>query len=199
MEVSRRPKRVGSELPITTPPAHPPWKSAIAAVKSHAANCLLKPVSLQEITTAVADALQKRADKLRRDHLIKVIDQTVGALHGIESLDELSPPQEQKRFLSVGPITLDRDKRLAIIGANRRTVELTENESAILACLMERSDRVVSSHDLARTALGYKLDEVEAQNLVRPHIFRLRRKIEDDPTRPHLIRTVRGRGYLLAF
>ena len=51
---------------------------------------------------------------------------------------------------------------------------------------------------LVHAAMGYAMDEQEAQNQVRLYIFRLRRKLEADPTRPHLIRTVRGRGYFLS-
>jgi DNA-binding response OmpR family regulator len=62
---------------------------------------------------------------------------------------------------------------------------------------MERPDQVISSRELARAALGYDVTEQEARNIVRPHIFRLRRKLEADPKEPRLVRTVRGRGYFL--
>ncbi len=39
---------------------------------------------------------------------------------------------------------------------------------------------------------------MEAAELVKPHIYHLRQKIEPDPTNNRYILTVRGKGYLLA-
>jgi two-component system alkaline phosphatase synthesis response regulator PhoP len=75
-------------------------------------------------------------------------------------------------------------------------VELTANEAALLAYLMQHSETVFSCRGLARNVLGYDVDEREAQDIVRPHISRLRGKIELDPAHPRLIRTIRGEGYL---
>jgi DNA-binding response OmpR family regulator len=38
---------------------------------------------------------------------------------------------------------------------------------------------------------------VEAAELIKPHIYHLRQKLEPDPTQAHYILTVRGTGYLL--
>jgi DNA-binding response OmpR family regulator len=40
-----------------------------------------------------------------------------------------------------------------------------------------------------------QIDEDEARTVMRPHIVRLRRKIEPDPQRPIYILSVRGIGY----
>ena len=75
---------------------------------------------------------------------------------------------------------------------------MTASEENILALLMARPGDVLSSRRIAREALNYDLNENEAKSIVHPHIVRLRRKIEQDAKRPAFIRTVRGRGYLLA-
>lgn len=195
VEVMQRARQERPDLLIIVLTGHATLESAIAAVKSHAIDYLLKPASLQDVAAAVATALQQRAKALRRQHLLEVMDQTLDALRESEAPEPRLPTLE--RFLSAGPVTLDCEKRLAVIGDTpSRSAELTENELSILTYLMARPDQVVSSHELARAALGYGVTEHEARNIVRPHIFRLRRKLEADPKEPRLIRTVRGRGYL---
>lgn len=73
---------------------------------------------------------------------------------------------------------------------------MTEGEAAILRIFIETPRQVLACRDLARLAWEYDLEEIEAQTLIRPYIFRLRQKIESDPNQPNRIRTVRGRGYL---
>jgi DNA-binding response OmpR family regulator len=63
---------------------------------------------------------------------------------------------------------------------------------------MDQADEVLSCEELAHAAIGYEPDPDEAKSLVRPYIFRLRKKIEDGSGKPSLIRTVRGRGYFLS-
>ena len=83
-------------------------------------------------------------------------------------------------------------------GAGQRRAALTSSEVRLLALLMERPGRVLSCRDLAREALGYNVVEAEAVEIVRPHISRLRQKLEPDPLQRRLIRTVRGQGYLFS-
>ena len=81
-------------------------------------------------------------------------------------------------------------------GVDDFSVKLTGAESALLACLMQRPGVAVPCQQLAWEALGYRVDDEEASSIVRPHISRLRRKIESDSSQPRLIRTVPGKRYL---
>lgn len=106
----------------------------------------------------------------------------------------------QAAGLRAGILDLDRETNVALVagpGGERRAA-LTPSEARVLALLMERPGHVWSCRDLARLALGYDVVDAEAVELVRPHISRLRQKLEPDPLQPHPIRTVRGRGYLLS-
>lgn len=199
MEVMRRARQARPDLLIIVLTGHATLESAIAAVKSHAIDYLLKPVGLKDVAAAVAKALQQRAEVLRRQHLLDVMDQALDALRDVTTPGGPSPMPPLERLLQAGPITLDREKRHAVIsGPPAQTVELTENEAAILAYLMEHPDQVTSCQELAGSALSYAVTEQEARSIVRPHIFRLRQKLETEPDEPRLIRTVRGRGYLFA-
>jgi two-component system phosphate regulon response regulator OmpR len=111
-------------------------------------------------------------------------------------------PLAAERFLRRGDVTLDREKNLVFLSSGRkgerRTVDLTASETALLARLMRQPTRVLSCRALARDALNYDVFEREAQEIVRPHISRLRQKIESDPAEPRLIHTVRGKGYMFS-
>jgi DNA-binding response OmpR family regulator len=41
------------------------------------------------------------------------------------------------------------------------------------------------------------MDERDARVFLRSHVHRLRQKVEQDPSNPHYIRTVRGSGYAI--
>ena len=141
-------------------------------------------------------------DVLRRQHLIRVMAEALEALRAEEEQDEVSAPGRLERFLQYGPISLDREKRLAVVsgigGAASLDAELTEHEVALLAYLMQHPETVFSSRELAQGALAYDVSESEAQDIIRPHISRLRKKIEPNPAQPSLILTIRGKGYLLS-
>jgi DNA-binding response OmpR family regulator len=200
VEVMKRAVEMQPDLLVIILTAHATLESAIAAVRVAAVDYLLKPCRIQEIEDAIARALQGRQARLRRQHLIRVIEEALEALKAEEKRSAVETTARSERFVRCGGLTLDRDKRLAVLAQPEEgdciNGELTANEAALLAYLMQHPGVVLTCSDLGRGALGYDVGETEAQSIVRPHISRLRRKIEQDPTRPRLIRTVRGRGYL---
>ena len=72
-----------------------------------------------------------------------------------------------------------------------KVVKLTTSERDILRLLVKASGKAVSRDDLAG---GESLD---ATRKVDVQINRLRQKIEDDPSVPRYLQTVRGQGYAL--
>lgn len=68
-------------------------------------------------------------------------------------------------------------------------------EQALLAYLTERSGRIVEKQELLRDVWGYHPDS--RSRTVYTTIERIRRKIEEDPSDPRLLLTIRGRGYQL--
>jgi two-component system OmpR family response regulator len=75
-------------------------------------------------------------------------------------------------------------------------VELTAGEFNLLLAFTERPNRIVSRDELFD--IVYKREAGPYDRSIDVQIGRLRRKIEIDPKRPALIKTVRGLGYLLA-
>lgn len=202
VEVMQRACQMCPDLSIIVLTGHATLESAISAVRSRAADYLLKPASVHDVAAAIASALQRRTEKLHRQHLFHVMDQALGEMREVEALGERPPMPSLGRFLRAGPVTLYREKRLVVVAqagdAGGFSAELTVSEDALLAYLMQRPGAVLSCRELARSALGYEIEAREARNIIRPHICRLRRKIEPDPAQPYLIRTVPGRGYAFA-
>lgn len=82
---------------------------------------------------------------------------------------------------------------------NSRKIELTADQCSILLYMVCHPYRALSNSEIARAALGYEhLDEIQSRSIVRPHILRLRRKLEADSSQPSSLRTIRGAGYLFS-
>ena len=77
-----------------------------------------------------------------------------------------------------------------------RIVELPPKEFELLAVLVESAGRVLTRGQLIREVWGS--DYVGDTKTLDVHVRRLRGRIEDDPTNPSRIQTVRGVGYRFA-
>ncbi len=95
--------------------------------------------------------------------------------------------------LKVGNVTVDFTRLRASKG-NRELV-LTDREFEILRYLTERAGTIVSRDELLHLVWGY--DQAPLTRTVDNFIFRLGKKIEDDPHHPKYIRTAYGDGYRL--
>jgi len=80
--------------------------------------------------------------------------------------------------------------------ADGTLVALTAGEFDLLAALAERPGRVLSRDQLLDLTRGREAQPFDRS--VDVQLSRLRRKLEDDPKEPALIKTVRGGGYLFA-
>ncbi len=206
MEVMRVARQIQADLILLVLTGHATLQSAITAVKAGASDYLLKPISTRKIIAAIRAALQKQQAHARRQQLIQTALQALQAAESIAPTVDFSAPLSpatvtapSERFRQVGPLILDRVKRLVTFENDlTRVIALTEGEAQILECLMDAAEQPLACHQIARRVWNYDISEIEAESLVRPYIFRLRQKIERNPQKPALIQTVRGRGYLLA-
>ncbi len=78
-----------------------------------------------------------------------------------------------------------------------RPIPFTPTEFRILSCLARAPGLVVSGRDLAEEALDLQLPEQEAMDLLKVHVYRLRRKLGQGGADPWALRNVRGFGYML--
>lgn len=87
------------------------------------------------------------------------------------------------------------DFRHSKVTRHDAVVAMTGREFDLLRCLAERPGKTVTRVELLRIVWGYS--DMPLTRLVDNAIVRLRRKLERDPHKPRLIRTVYGDGYSL--
>jgi len=76
-------------------------------------------------------------------------------------------------------------------------VEMTPKEFDLLVALLERRGAVASRQELLKEVWGYGNAEINTRT-VDVHLSELRRKLEEDPSNPRFILTVRKAGYRLS-
>ncbi|MEO7001168.1 MAG: response regulator transcription factor, partial [Ktedonobacterales bacterium] len=97
------------------------------------------------------------------------------------------------RTLQVADITLDEAAREVM--RNGRIVELTATEYNLLHLFMTHPRQVLDRQTILNRVWGY--DFMGETNIIEVYVRYLREKLEDDPSAPKLIQTVRSVGYVL--
>jgi DNA-binding response OmpR family regulator len=175
--------------------AHGSLASAIAAVRHDAADYLLKPVGVEELRQRVGQVISRARAGRERQERIRSMYQQLQALVADEGLleqqAEAAPGGE--RALSAGPLSIDVSRHVVRMAGH--PIEVTPTEFAILHALARSQGMVVPCVQIVQSFQGAVEGEDEARQMLRPHIVRLRRKIEPDPANPAYIQSVRGVGY----
>lgn len=200
LDVLRQVHQIRPDVSIIILTGNATLESAIAAVKSAAVDYLLKPASIHEIIDAITNALQKRTASAQKEFLVDTLGEALERFGSSEASSGVSsmPQKSDARFVVTEPLCLDRTQRVVTVDDEPSLqVDLSKGETAVLLCLMENADQTLSWEQLVWLAWGYKADQFEAKSVIRPYIFRLRSKLEVNPKKPRLIRTVRKRGYRL--
>jgi DNA-binding response OmpR family regulator len=175
--------------------AHGSMESAVEGLRLGAFDYLFKPALPEAIRHRVKEGLEHRQQILHRKHLLAQMDRLRQMLLEFESEENdqsLSFPE--RRFICSGKLIIDRHHRSATLAD--RLLDLTTTEYNFLLCLVEATPNPVSHRQLVNSSLSYVCEEVEAREVAKWHIHRLRQKVEPDPSRPYYIKTVRYQGYL---
>ena len=98
---------------------------------------------------------------------------------------------EEKTVLSHGDLVLDLEKRK--VSLKDSPISLTPHEYRLLQALMASPGRVFTRDELLDQL--YPGGEAVIDRVIDVHIGKLRQKIEEDPSKPRFILTVRGIGY----
>jgi two-component system alkaline phosphatase synthesis response regulator PhoP len=97
---------------------------------------------------------------------------------------DVEPPQR------IGELVIDRAQYQ--VTYQGEVLPLTVREFALLAALAAHPGRVFTRGQLLEWVMG---SEHYDEHVVEVHIANLRKKLDDDPSRPRYIQTVRGVGY----
>jgi two-component system, OmpR family, phosphate regulon response regulator PhoB len=111
----------------------------------------------------------------------------------VRAADRRRAPAPKGR-LEVGEIAVDATAREVFLRGDR--VDLTPREFDVLAFLAS-SPRTVFSREQLLSSVWDSSSEWQDPDTVTEHIRRLRHKLEDDPSKPARLVTVRGAGYRL--
>jgi len=95
----------------------------------------------------------------------------------------------------IGPYTFQPANKLLIDNDDQRKVRLTDKETAILKYLYRAGDKTVSRDVLLDEVWGYNAGVTT--HTLETHVYRLRQKIEREPSNARLLVTEPG-GYRLA-
>ncbi|MEI7643362.1 MAG: response regulator transcription factor [Chloroflexales bacterium] len=198
-----RARGLDTEVIVLT--GHGSLESAIEGIHQGIFDYMLKTSDPAQIMSRVAAGLADRLKRQRQSVLINTIGQAVQELAGsgivMPTAEDSHPISSgtgipgHDRVLTIGQLHLDTWHQTATL--SERSLNLTPTEFRLLLCLAEHSGQMLSYTQLVRCAQGYETSELEAGELIKPHIHHLRQKIEPDPSAPRYLLNVRGKGYIL--
>ncbi|ACZ43749.1 two component transcriptional regulator, winged helix family [Thermobaculum terrenum ATCC BAA-798] len=170
LEVCRR-LRQRSSVPIIMLTAKTDEVDRIVGLELGADDYLTKPFSMRELLARIKALLRRRS-------LI---------------MAEISSQQQESRRQKLVSGDLEIDPAMHQVKRGGKVIQLTPREFDLLTFLVMNKGIVFSAERLLEEVWGY--DEALDVRTVPVHIRNLREKIEDDPSDPKRIETVRGVGY----
>jgi DNA-binding response OmpR family regulator len=99
-------------------------------------------------------------------------------------------PAKQRGFV-MADLRIEPDELRAYRGDQR--IDLSLRDIAILSCLHRQAGKVVSRQTLFDECWGR--DYLPSSRSLDQHISQLRKRIEQDPAEPRIVRTAHGSGY----
>jgi DNA-binding response OmpR family regulator len=206
MEVLAALRKQSFDTAVIVLTAHGSMETAIKALRQGAHDYLLKPCDPSSLRESVRTALLKREREKRQRALLLQVEQSLTAnLEEIRSAVVEPPPipgpamaaasPQATPILQQGTLAINLSQHIITLEGQR--LELSPTEFGMLAYLAQKAPSVVTPQELVQQVQGYESDRIEAADIVRQHIHRIRRKAKASAGRSDFIRTVRGVGYAL--
>jgi DNA-binding response OmpR family regulator len=182
--------------------------TAVKALRHGAHDYLFKPAKASELRESVRTGLLKRNREVRRQNLLKRLEQDLASSLGhirstvvkpepsaplADSNEQGSSNAEEERLLRHGRLIVDLTRHTVTLDGQR--LNLSPTEFDVLAYLISEAPRVISPEEMVKEVQGYACEPWEARDTVRYHIYRIRSKIKEATDQEGIIRTVRGVGY----
>ena len=161
--------RAASSVPIIMVTAKGAEIDTVVALEVGADDYVTKPYRLRELVARMRAVLR------RSNHLARAGDGVGGSVATIEA----------------GDVRVDTDQRRVFVRGEE--IHLRRKEFELLHLLVENAGRVLTRDVLIDRIWGS--DYIGDTKTLDVHIKRLRSRVEEDPSEPALITTVRGVGY----
>ena len=147
--------------------------------------------SLDTALEAIDHGIEKYVQKpLSPKELRKVVEDVLAA----RKKQQLKSQDERRQILRKGPFRVDEG--LHQVKMFEEKLDLTPSEFTLIVHLLRNDDRVISPEELVEVVRGYEPEDViEARQIIKWYIHRLRQKVEQDSSHPKFILNVRGVGY----
>jgi two-component system response regulator RegX3 len=171
IDVCRELRVRGSDVPIIMVTARSAEIDTVVGLEVGADDYVSKPYRLRELVARMRAVLRRRSP-----------DEGGGSGRAAGIDDEV---------LRVGDVALDPERHEVWIRGELVTLPLKEFE--LLALLLHNAGRVLTRDQLIDRVWGS--DYVGDTKTLDVHVKRLRSRVEDDPSRPTRIVTIRGLGY----
>ena len=202
LEVLRVVSQQAPDIAVILLTAYGTVESAVVALRHHAFDYLIKPVSPQQALDSTQRALSHRAELLHKHALLEEMEASLRQLlkteYGPGSRDPASPAELQVVYLGNG-VMVDFDRRELWEGSGSeesQRVRLTPTEARLLKILLERGGEVLTHREIVMLVQGYEVTDWEAPEVLRPLVSRLRQKLAYFPGGEYWVSNVRGKGYL---
>jgi DNA-binding response OmpR family regulator len=182
-------RAAGQFIPILMLTARGRPQDVLSGFEAGADDYLAKPFELSVLIARLNGLLRRRA----WFHLDQSASEPLPVAPAQKSKGE---PKEESKRLEDEPFVLE-DKTIDFgaleLRTPNQTVHLTLMEAEVLRYLIEHEGRVVSRKSLLEDVWG--LHEDTDTRAIDNFIVRLRKYLEDEPSRPRHLLTVRGVGY----
>ncbi|MBI1877785.1 MAG: response regulator transcription factor, partial [Chloroflexi bacterium] len=181
LTVMRQIKERWPETMVIIMTAYASLDSAIEAVRQGAFDYLQKPCLASDIVACANRALAKKETLAQQRQLAQSIETK------LPSAGEAAPAN----VIRSGSLVIEFGSHAVSLAGQR--LSLTPTEYTLLEILARCPGQSISVKQLILDGLGYDPSDAQAQETLRVHISRLRRKLGSD-----YILTARGGGYALA-
>ena len=166
LSLCREIRALDAQVPIILLSARDAEIDRVLGLEIGADDYIVKPFGPRELVARVKVALRRRGN-------------------------HVAAPDEPDKSFVMGDFRVDVAALRAFRGSH--VIDLTRRETMLLKILFEQSGRPVSRNDLLDMAWGENF--MPDSRALDQYISTLRRKIERDPAKPEIIRTVHGVGY----
>jgi DNA-binding response OmpR family regulator len=189
--------------------------AAMAAIKQAHFDAVLLDIGLPDMDGRDLCRLMRRNGLRSPVILLTAVDSDADTILGLESgaNDYVTKPfrlnvlmarlraqlrqfeQSEDAVFTIGPFSFRPSAKLLVDEARNQKVRLTEKETAILKYLYRVGNKVVGRDTLLGEVWGYNASVTT--HTLETHVYRLRQKIEEDPSNAKLLVTEPG-GYRLS-